>query len=196
MVANKKTKKIYSSKDYNNDNGMITYVWGPPLWHVLHTISFNYPVHPTNDDKENYKKFVLGLKNVLPCGNCRKNLTMNLKKLPPDAKHFKDRNAFSKYIYLLHELVNKMLKKKSGLTYENVRERYEHFRARCTKDTEKEEMETKTNGHVIGCIEPLYGKKARCVLKIIPQTKKATSLPSITIDKKCIKTKKQTKITK
>jgi len=29
---------------YNSDEGMLTKVWGPPLWHVLHTISFNYKV--------------------------------------------------------------------------------------------------------------------------------------------------------
>ena len=30
-----------------------------------------------------------------------------------------------------------MLGKKSGLSYETVRERYEHFRARCTIDIDK-----------------------------------------------------------
>ena len=35
-----------------------------------------------------------------------------------------------------------------------------------------------------GCTEPLYGKKAKCVIKIIPQEEKCKS---ITIDKKCLK---------
>ena len=26
---------------------MLTTVWGPSLWHSLHTMSFNYPVKPT-----------------------------------------------------------------------------------------------------------------------------------------------------
>ena len=45
----------------------------------------------------------------------------------------KNRYTFSKYIYKLHEKVNTLLNKKSGLTYCDVRERYEHFRSRCSK---------------------------------------------------------------
>lgn len=37
-------KPQFSESDYESGDGMITAVWGPPLWHVLHTISFNYPV--------------------------------------------------------------------------------------------------------------------------------------------------------
>ena len=37
-----------------------------------------------------------------------------------------------------------------------------------------------------GCIEPLYGEKSKCILKIVPQTEKCDSFQ---IDKKCIKQK-------
>ena len=58
----RKTKKIYNKKEYNSGDGMLTSVWGPSLWHYLHTMSFNYPVHPTKKDKENYRlKSMLGL---------------------------------------------------------------------------------------------------------------------------------------
>ena len=46
-------------------------------------------------------------------------------------KTMKSRETFSKYIYNLHELINTMLNKKSNLSYDDVRERYENFRARC-----------------------------------------------------------------
>ena len=48
-------KKVFSEKDYNSNDGMVTNVWGPSLWHVLHTISFNYPVNPTEEQKQQYK---------------------------------------------------------------------------------------------------------------------------------------------
>ena len=48
-----------------------------------------------------------------------------------------NRDKFSRYIYNLHETVNKMLGKQSGLSYCDVRERYEHFRSRCTIDKPK-----------------------------------------------------------
>ena len=56
-----------------------------------------------------------------------------------------------------------MLKKKSGLTYCDVRERYEHFRARCSATLKADEPKEK------GCSEPLYGRKSKCVLHIVPQ---------------------------
>lgn len=171
-----KTKSVYTSDDYNSNDGMLTTVWGPGVWHTLHTMSFNYPVEPTDDDKRNYRNFVLNLKYVLPCGKCRKNLRKNFKKLPLDMKHMASRDSFSRYIYRLHELINKMLNKTSGLTYEVVRERYEHFRSRCTI-----EMKPKVEK---GCVNPLYGEKSKCVLKIVPQQEKCESFE---IDDKCVK---------
>ena len=52
----------------------------------------------------------------------------------------KNRQTFSYYVYRLHEIVNKMLGKSSGLCYNDVRERYEHFRARCTEDMTKKKL--------------------------------------------------------
>ena len=124
---------LYTNEEYNSGDGMLTTVWGPGLWHYLHTMSFNYPNNPTKEDKKNYREFILNLRYVLPCKYCRINLVKNLKELPLLNKHMKSRESYSRYIYLLHEHINKMLGKISNLTYDNVRERYEHFRARCTK---------------------------------------------------------------
>jgi len=111
----KPTTRVFTRKDYNAGDGMLTTVWGPPMWHYLHTMSFNYPVNPTSEDKHNYRIFVLNLRNVLPCKYCRMNLKTNLKQMPLTMSVMKDRESFSRYIYELHELVNRMLKKSSGL---------------------------------------------------------------------------------
>ena len=37
-----------------------------------------------------------------------------------------------------------------------------------------------------GCTEPLYGKKAKCIIKIVPQEEKCKTMQ---IDKQCIKTR-------
>ena len=116
---------------------MLTSVWGPSAWHLLHTVSFNYPVEPTQEQKHHYRNFVLNLTNVLPCKYCRMNLKTNLKELPLTMDCMKNRDSFSRYIYNLHELINKKLKKKSNLKYCDVRERYEHFRSRCTDEKPK-----------------------------------------------------------
>jgi hypothetical protein len=180
----KKTQKVFDEKDYSSNDGMLVTVWGPPAWHMLHTISFNYPVNPTASDKKHYRDFILGLRYTLPCGKCRKNLIKNMKKLPLTMGEMKSRETFSRYMYNLHEAVNKMTNKKSGLSYEDVRERYEHFRARCTTPLDKKENQIPESKPETGCVVPLYGEKSKCVLNIIPQSKKCKSL---IIDKKCIK---------
>jgi hypothetical protein len=185
--TNNNKKKIFTKKHFYSGDGMLTTVWGPSMWHYLHTMSFNYPVNPSNRDKKNYKEFVLNLQNTLPCKYCRINLKNNFKVHPLQNCHLKNRDQFSRYIYKLHEVVNKMLKKKSGLTYCQVRDRYEHFRARCTQEKPKifNFKKTRKNKEK-GCTEPLYGKKAKCIIKIVPQDEKCDTLQ---IDKKCIKTK-------
>ena len=179
------TKKTFSKKDYEANDGMMTSVWGPAMWHYLHTMSFNYPTNPSIKDKMYYRNFVLNLQHVLPCKYCRINLVKNFKKMPLTMTHMKNRDSFSKYIYNLHELINKMLCKKSNLSFDDVRERYEHFRARCTQNMVSKMKENKTHKKKEkGCVEPLYGKKAKCVINIIPQDNK---LDNIKVHKDCLK---------
>lgn len=186
---NKTKKHVYKKNDYASGDGMLTSVWGPAMWHYLHTMSFNYPVKPTKENKKHYRDFVLNLKNVLPCKYCRINLTNNFKKKPLLMCHMASRVTFSRYIYELHETINRMLNKKSNLSYCDVRERYEHFRSRCTDESPKvftfKRTSTKKNKEK-GCTEPLYGKKAKCVINIVPQEDKVATFQ---VDKKCIKTR-------
>ena len=188
-TTNKTKKRTFSKKDFLSGDGMMTKIWGPAMWHYLHTMSFNYPVNPTNDDKKNYRDFILNLKNVLPCKYCRINISNNFKKKPIQMCHMKSRDTFSRYIYELHETVNKMLHKKSNLTYCEVRERYEHFRSRCTNEKPKVFTFKKTTTlkkREKGCTEPLYGKKSKCVINIVPQEDRTATFK---INKKCIKTR-------
>jgi hypothetical protein len=199
---NKTKRRVFNKKHYNANDGFLTTTWGPPLWHYLHTMSFNYPVNPSMQDKKHYRDFILQLEHVLPCKYCRQNLKKNFIQLPLTISNMKNRETFSRYIYDLHELINNMLNKKSGLTYEDVRERYENFRARCTQDTpdpalfksqtnpttqiKKTKFTRKNKGKEkeMGCTESLYGKKSKCIIKIVPQEEKGKTFQ---IDEKCIK---------
>ena len=190
-TSKKINKNVYNKEEYNSNDGMLTSIWGPSLWHYLHVISFNYPINPTNLQKRKYKELLLNLQYTLPCKYCRINLENNFKKFPLTDKIFENRNNFSRYIFNLHELINKMLKKNSGLKYCDVRDRYEHFRSRCTIEKpnlfnyKKKTLKNK-NKKEKGCTRPLYGKKAKCVINIVPQEKKCKTFK---IDKKCLKKK-------
>ena len=186
---NKTKKYVFKKNEYNSGDGMLTSTWGPAAWHFIHMMSFNYPVEPTIENKKQYRNFVYNLRHVLPCKYCRINLSNNLKQKPLLMCHMKNRFTFSKYIYELHELVNKMLGKKSHLSYCDVRERYEHFRSRCTEEkpkifTFKKSLTRKKKEK--GCTEPLYGKKSKCIINIVPQEDKAATFQ---MDKKCIKSR-------
>lgn len=182
-------KRTFKKRDFQSGDGMLTSVWGPSLWHYLHTLSFNYPWKPTPEQKESYKNQILLLQKTLPCKYCRINLKNNFKMCPLRNCHMKNRDTFSRYVYQLHETVNKMLGKKSGLTYCDVRERYEHFRARCLTDEKtrkniwKFKKTKKRREKEKGCTEPLYGKKAKCVIQIVPQEFKCNSF---NVHKKCM----------
>jgi len=191
ITTNNKTKKkrVFTKKDFLSGDGMMVKIWGPLQWTYLHIMSFNYPVNPTDDDKKHYRDYVLNLQYVLPCKYCRMNLTNNFKKKPLNMCHMASRETFSRYIYELHETVNKMLHKKSNLTYCDVRERYEHFRSRCTDEKPKVFTFKKSNTmkkKEKGCTEPLYGKKSKCVINIVPLEDKTATFK---MDKKCIKSR-------
>ena len=187
----KPKKRVFTRKHYMSGDGMLTSVWGPSLWHYLHTMSFNYPVNPTDANKKHYKAFITNLKNVLPCGHCRQNLKKNFRYMPLTDKDLKDRDSFSRYIYKLHETVNKLLGKKSGLTFCEVRDRYENFRSRCTETKPKtfdyRKLKKTIKKKEKGCTEPLYGKKSKSIIKIVPQSRKVKSFQ---MDKQCIKTRR------
>lgn len=165
----------FSMSDFSSQDGFLTKIWGSSLWHVMHCMSFNYPINPTQEDKKNYMLFIKNLKHILPCGKCRKNLTGNFQKLPLTMKDMLNRESFSKYVYNLHEVINTMLGKKSGLSYEEVRETYENFRARCKKEVNKSVTIKNTKKNEIGCVVPFYGKKTKCVLTVVPESKQCKS---------------------
>lgn len=177
----KRRSRTFKKSDFQSGDGMLTSVWGPSLWHYLHTMSFNYPWHPTKEQKQAYKEQIMLLEKTLPCKYCRINLKNNFKQCPLKEQDMKNRDTFSRYVYQLHETVNKMLGKKSNLSYCDVRERYEHFRARCLTDEKLKEKIWKTKEK--GCTEPLYGKKAKCVIHIVPQESKEKSF---NIHEKCM----------
>jgi hypothetical protein len=173
-----KKTRVFTDDDYISGDGMLTYIWGPSLWHSLHTVSFNYPVKPTREQKEQYLTFFKSVGTILPCSYCRDNFKKNLKKVPLTMGTMKNRHSFSLWFYELHEEINKMLGKKSNLSYEDVRDRYEHFRARCLKPSKTKIKSKKEKG----CTNPLYGVKSKCVISIVPKTKKCKTF---NIDRSC-----------
>ena len=174
-----KKKNHFTEEDYYSNDGMMTNIWGPAMWHFLHTMSFNYPIHPTQQQKKHYRSFIDNLKNILPCGKCRINLLHNFTVLPLTNVHLENRDSFSRYIFELHNVINTMLCKRIHITYEEVREKYENFRARCSSSIKQKKQKicnaTKKKREKMnekGCIIPNNGIKQKCILRIVPESTK------------------------
>jgi Erv1 / Alr family len=175
----------FTENEYDSSDGMNVNFWGKILWSFLHTISFNYPVNPTEEDKNHYHEFLMALKHVIPCGACRENYAKNLKQIGYSRECLANRKSFSMFMYRLHNCVNKMLGKECSLTFNQVRDRYEMFRARCVNETpiipkyKDKYVESKEDG----CVEPLFGIKSKSVISVVPIKTKGDVFH---IDPKCI----------
>jgi hypothetical protein len=107
-------------------DGFMTKLWGPGMWESLLYIAFAYPVNPTDVDKQKYKSFFELLGYVLPCKMCQESYKMYITegdtKITDDI--FNNRTTLTKWLYTVHEKVNKKLGVEYGLTYEDVSRRY------------------------------------------------------------------------
>jgi hypothetical protein len=166
----------------NVDNGLMTRLWGPSGWLFLHCVSFGYPfkIDPTNPEhieKQNdYYRFFYYLGKVLPCKYCRNSYMEFFAKNSPMSK-LGTREELTKWLYDVHNLVNDKL----GVptcerpTFEEIKERYESFRAACKPLTDKERNDKAGKG----CTAPASGKPKRSVIKVVeyePQPTKSSPL--------------------
>jgi hypothetical protein len=161
-MPSRRSRKGPEGDPYDSDMGFSTRVWTVPTWLLLGCIGRNYPLHPTEDQKQDYETFLLSLGKVLPCGACRENFSNNLAAAGWDPKKdLADRQSFSRFINNLHNTVNRMLGKRINVSYEQHRDTFEAFRAKCTSATEHE-------GGCHGDRGP-NDPRPSCIIQIIPE---------------------------
>lgn len=84
--------------------------FGPHFWFVMHAASFGYPDMPTTTDMTNYKDFYYGLRNIIPCDECRVHYSKMVFDNPID-KHLHSRADLVRWVINLHNIVNARLGK-------------------------------------------------------------------------------------
>jgi hypothetical protein len=104
------------------NKGMDTRFWGPSGWKLLHLIA------ASPGDTKVYDWFQL-LPYVLPCKFCRTSLQEYYGKLPLTLAIVKDHNAFSHWLYKIHNMVNEKLRSQGILktpnpSWPSVRDEY------------------------------------------------------------------------
>jgi hypothetical protein len=128
--------------DSNQNNGLITRIWGPAGWIFMHAITFGYPLKPTDEQKLNYYNFFILVGKVLPCIYCRQSYDKFVSegKTKLMMKDMKNRYTLAHWLYRIHQTVNKKLCVDYRISFKDVIIKYESYRARCN---EKEKKHTK-----------------------------------------------------
>lgn len=146
-------------------NGMVTGIWGKVGWIYLHSVAHGYPVNPEDFDQEkgyiigttrsNYHNFFILIGDTLPCKFCRDSYKKFIAENPI---RLNSRLELTKWLWEIHNMVNKKLGKKynsTDVSFENIYNKYESYRAACPpKDSH-------------GCINPLGNiPKKKCTIII------------------------------
>jgi len=83
-------------------------VWGPHYWFVLHTIALTYPLKPNETVRKKYYDFIENLPLFIPIENIGNYFSELLDKYPV-TPYLDSRESFIKWVYFIHNTVNKSL---------------------------------------------------------------------------------------
>ena len=98
--------------------------WGPPLWDILHYITFQYDV---KDAKKIEKIFTYHILNLMPCKSCQIHYKQYISEHPINTS---SRKELTKWLVYIHNKTNKQLGK-NKMSYSKVINRY----TTCTTQT-------------------------------------------------------------
>ena len=115
---------------------MDTKSWGPHGWFFLHTITFNYPDDPSEENKYYHKQLFLNFSETLPCKYCRNSYKKFVKELPIEP-YLESKKLLAIWLYKIHNKVNDKLRNQGNNvnpnpSFEQVCKFYEQFRATCS----------------------------------------------------------------
>ena len=86
--------------------------WGPKAWHLLHAFSINNNYKIPNNMIHNYYVFYTSFFYVLPCLVCSEHYSDILYKLYPLEEDKINRIYLKRWVFTIHNIINKSLHKK------------------------------------------------------------------------------------
>lgn len=92
-------------------------IWGPPLWEILHYMTFNYC--PAEADKVK-RIFLLHLPALMPCKPCRYHYLNYINEL---TIRLETKESLSRWLVRIHNMTNKQTCKPL-MTYEDAKRKY------------------------------------------------------------------------
>lgn len=84
--------------------------WGPSAWKFLYTVALGYPSDPTPQEKQAAANLLESLHFLLPCANCRQNVSRELENAPYNDA-LRNQENFTNYVYMIESSVARRLGK-------------------------------------------------------------------------------------
>ena len=85
-------------------------IWGPSYWFFLHTVAFNYPLHPTTIQKKIHFRLFHNLHEFLPNKSIG-NLFVKLLDKYPITPYLDSKADLIKWVHFIHNKINIRLDK-------------------------------------------------------------------------------------
>ena len=85
-------------------------IWGPKYWFFLHTIAFNYPLHPNTVTKKKYYELIQNLPLFLPVEEIATDFSHLLNEYPIQP-YLDNRESLIKWMWFIHNKINEKLEK-------------------------------------------------------------------------------------
>ncbi len=102
---------------------MLPEIWGSTIWNSMHLIAAAYPEKPKKSDKCHYRLYYTQLGNVIPCPTCAESYRRFMKKHPIE-NFLATKRSLMYWVYLMHNRVNRKLKKKTKISWKSICMRY------------------------------------------------------------------------
>ena len=84
--------------------------WGPHYWYFLHTIAYNYPLHPNKVTKRKYYDLIINFPLFIPNDEMGNRFAELLDKYPV-TPYLDNRESFIRWTWFIHNKINYQLNK-------------------------------------------------------------------------------------
>ena len=109
---------------------MIPAVWGPQFWYCIFYIASTYPNKPDNDYIRNIQNYLISLRYLLPCSDCKNSYNRYSKENDSDIdniENYKSRDNFLKMIYNLRNKVNNKVGYDYKISFKYFKSKIDHM---------------------------------------------------------------------
>jgi len=127
VVKKYETYRARCDTKVNPNSGLITKIWGPPMWILLHSICYAYPISASEKKKQQTLDFFTLFGKILPCIYCRESYAKFIKEGISQliVQTVETRRNLTIWAYSLHESVNAKLNVNYAVKLFNVDSKYE-----------------------------------------------------------------------